>query len=122
MALILLGEEEMMKLSFRSPYGTIVDHQVKSGCLIYLKEEARYVWWRKATLIENRVKQTPNHSPILLTIRKTLDQACSCKYSAYCDSQLSVIDGNRTKVENEYVFQVYDAIAPHFRFVFSKVM
>lgn len=106
---------------FLDPFGNEETFPVAGRSIVVLTENSRYVWSRRVFLPPTdestaSVAALPTNLGITFRICRDPNSPCTCPFSAYCDSQLNSETNHldQTKVETQYVFQVYDAIASHF--------
>ncbi|KAK6742378.1 hypothetical protein RB195_009941 [Necator americanus] len=94
-----------------------------SLCLI--KGEARYRWKhgivnRKYDINPVTSRVVPRRLRVSLTLRKTRQQPCQCKYKEFCDwdreGEMAVPSNDKSAllIESQYVNGVYENIASHF--------
>eukprot|EP01126_Amoeba_proteus_P004729 TRINITY_DN1156_c0_g1_i8.p1 TRINITY_DN1156_c0_g1~~TRINITY_DN1156_c0_g1_i8.p1 ORF type:complete len:503 (-),score=112.01 TRINITY_DN1156_c0_g1_i8:570-1973(-) len=108
-------------MDLKHPDGAVVHVVLPSRSLLVLTGEARYLWshginGRKTDVIDEKI--FPRDKRISITFRKVRKQECSCIFLAQCDSWLFRHTGEskrgNTKIEDSFVKDVYDSIAPHF--------
>ncbi|KAF7662152.1 hypothetical protein LDENG_00243880 [Lucifuga dentata] len=135
-----LGAKTVME--FRHPDGRVVPVLLPPRSLLVMKRESRYLWThgitpRKFDMVPACSPQCPAQttSDVTLskrgtrtsfTFRKIRHAPCRCAFPSACDSQgapspsppsppsLPCCHADAARLEEEYVHQVYDAIASHF--------
>jgi len=108
-------------MDMKHPDGSVAKIPLARRCLLVLTGEARYLWShginaRKTDELDNKIIERQRR--ISITFRKVRqEEQCTCKYQAQCDSWLKTLKGSEnhnTIIEDGYVKDVYDTIAPHF--------
>ncbi|XP_075402660.1 tRNA (carboxymethyluridine(34)-5-O)-methyltransferase ALKBH8 isoform X1 [Tenrec ecaudatus] len=133
-----LGAEVVM--DFKHPDGVTVPVMLPRRSLLVMTGESRYLWTHGITPRKfDTVPASESHkSGIIIsdvgdltlnkrgvrtsfTFRKVRQTSCNCSYPLVCDSQTKEIapsfpesDGDASRLEQEYVHQVYEEIARHF--------
>eukprot|EP01127_Copromyxa_protea_P019331 TRINITY_DN623_c0_g2_i1.p1 TRINITY_DN623_c0_g2~~TRINITY_DN623_c0_g2_i1.p1 ORF type:complete len:593 (-),score=135.34 TRINITY_DN623_c0_g2_i1:13-1680(-) len=119
--LVSLSLASQVVMDLKHPDGTIANVPLPPRSILVLTGESRFLWShginaRKTDTIGNSIIERKKR--ISLTFRKVRDvEHCSCQYQAQCNSWLSEFKGSQqdnTKIEDHYVKEVYNSIAPHF--------
>uniref|UniRef100_A0AAY4CR19 Methyltransferase type 11 domain-containing protein n=1 Tax=Denticeps clupeoides TaxID=299321 RepID=A0AAY4CR19_9TELE len=130
-------------MDFRHPDGHAVAVVLPERSLLVMKGESRYLWThgitpRKFDMVpacetEGPLAVTPDPSNLTLskrgtrtsfTFRKVRQTPCDCAYPSVCDSQrppeasdgpsVPSTEGDASRLEAQFVHQVYEEIATHF--------
>uniref|UniRef100_F7GQ66 tRNA (carboxymethyluridine(34)-5-O)-methyltransferase ALKBH8 n=1 Tax=Macaca mulatta TaxID=9544 RepID=F7GQ66_MACMU len=133
-----LGSEIVM--DFKHPDGTAVPVMLPRQSLLVMTGESRYLWTHGITCRKfDTVQASENHKSGIITsdvgdltlskrglrtsftFRKVRQTPCNCSYPLVCDSQRKETppsfpesDKEASRLEQEYVHQVYEEIAGHF--------
>eukprot|EP01124_Arcella_intermedia_P004748 TRINITY_DN1271_c0_g2_i2.p1 TRINITY_DN1271_c0_g2~~TRINITY_DN1271_c0_g2_i2.p1 ORF type:complete len:577 (-),score=146.76 TRINITY_DN1271_c0_g2_i2:43-1677(-) len=107
-------------MNFKHPDGESFEVLLPPRSLLIMTKEARFLWShgipaRKTDLIDGALVERKKR--VSLTFRKVRASPCNCPYHAQCDSWLSTPVGTKehnTKIEDKFVKEIYDTIAPHF--------
>lgn len=120
-------EETLACVSLLSPISMSFRHNdsdfnqfIPERSLIVFKDEARYVWkhsiaQRRHDIYEGEMIHRKRR--VSLTFRKIRKIPCECNYEEYCDRKNIEENKDLEKseyIEKEFVYDVYDKIAPHF--------
>jgi len=103
---------------FKHPDGECIELLLKPRDLLIVTKEARYLWShginaRKTDIISNEL--VTRNRRISMTFRKVKGTPCHCQYQAQCYSWLAhQSDIKNTPIEEKFVKDIYDTIAPHF--------
>eukprot|EP01127_Copromyxa_protea_P019330 TRINITY_DN623_c0_g1_i1.p1 TRINITY_DN623_c0_g1~~TRINITY_DN623_c0_g1_i1.p1 ORF type:complete len:587 (-),score=140.48 TRINITY_DN623_c0_g1_i1:24-1784(-) len=119
--LVSLSLASQVVMELKHPDGTVASVPLPRRSILVLTGESRFLWshgicGRKSDTIGN--VNVERKKRISLTFRKVRDvEHCDCKYQAQCNSWVSEFKGSQqdnTKIEDQYVKEVYNSIAPHF--------